>query len=161
MSGERVLSPEAKKELEYNYVSVKKLFNTYHGSLEKEAKEIGLIPKPNKENGITTASDSAASSGASASPGKGKGKEKQKAGRKSKEDEEKQKAFIPDTTEQQKGLAAAFAAIAHEDEKDLIAKEMGVSIATVDKYIDFFENARKPGYCEIYQTKWSPTNLPS
>ena len=42
---------------------------------------------------------------------------------------------IPDTTKQQKGLAAALASMSHPDVKDLIAEEMEVTVATINKYL--------------------------
>jgi len=67
---------------------------------------------------------------------------------------------FPDTMKQQKGLAAALASMSHPDKKELIAKEMEVTVATVNSYMRKSISPKYPCEAELLRSI-KPNGRPS
>ena len=138
--GERVLSHQARQELKYVFLNVKKMFNGFYSPLKKKARLLGLAhDEQSPEKGTEKRTD----------------KDTEKSEKKSPEKEGKG-VTMPNTDEQQRGLAAAFTASLHESEKDLIAAEMHVSLATVDKYLSILSSPGNEDLVKMVRTNGRP-----
>jgi len=85
--------------------------------------------------------------------GSDKGKDKDEDNTKS---EKKQRFLIPDIEAQQNGLIAAFTAMMYQDEKDLIAKAVSVSVATVHKYLNMLKMPGNQNSVKLVKTNGRP-----
>ena len=146
-----IVSLEREKELEHTLLTVKKLFNKFYGRLEERAKELGLACNEkgsNKSTEKVSAAEKCAEKGAEKNTEKGTDKKGSK------------RSFIPQTEEQQKGLATAAVILAHPEEKNMIATAMDVSIPTVDKYLSLLVSAGNEDLVKIVKPNGRPRIYP-
>jgi len=71
------------------------------------------------------------------------------------------KVLIPDTSDQQRGLAAALTALSYGKEKSLIAKEMGVTVRSVDRYLKFLTSPGKGDIQRLIKPTGRPRKYPA
>jgi len=138
-SSKESLIAQVKKDLAECLLTVKRLFNSYYQQQVDNAKQVGLVQKREERK------EDKKEGGRKGEKKTGK-KSVEKGTEKDAEKERERVLIVEPDEQQQMGVAAAFTCFDHDRAKDLVSSLSGVSIPTIDKYLEVLKS---PGNQDI------------